>query len=68
MLLTHPERLNNYDDLYVDCAGDEFDNPGIDARFDHAPLFHFYDDEVRFGAGWIGNTHIRYGAASAFLP
>src|SRR3989338_5316196 len=49
MILTHPERLQHYDDLWIDCAGDEFDDPGADVRFGHAPCFYFIAGEVEFG-------------------
>jgi hypothetical protein len=68
MLLTHPERLAHYDDLYVDCAGDEFDDPDADVRFGHAPVFRFYVGWVRFGADWFGIADGYYGSASAFVP
>jgi len=68
MILTHPERLMNYDDLYIDCAGDEFDDPGAAVRFDRAPLFHFYDGKVKFDTYWFGYADGRYGSASAFVP
>jgi hypothetical protein len=67
MLLTHPERLMNYDDLYVDCAGDEY-APEADGDFSHAPFFRFDDDRVKFLAYWFGNARDNYGSASAFLP
>lgn len=67
MLLTHPERLMNYDDLYVDCAGDEY-APEADGGFSYAPLFCFDDGRVGFDAGWFFNAYDRYGSASAFLP
>jgi len=67
MLLTHPERLMNYDDLYVDCAGDEY-APEADGDFSYAPLFGFGVDRVEFRAYWFVDAHDHYGSASAFLP
>ena len=67
MLLTHPERLMNYDDLYVDCAGDEY-APEADGGFSYAPLFCFSDGRVRFGASWFGGAGDVCGSSSAFLP
>jgi hypothetical protein len=32
MLLTHPEQLMNYDDLYIDCAGDKYAPGGGDRQ------------------------------------
>ena len=67
MLLTHPERLQNYDDLWIDCAGDEF-APDSDGVFLDAPYFRFLDDRVRFGTGGVGRCSGHYGSASGFLP
>ena len=66
MLLTHPERLQNYDDLWIDCAGNEY-APGADGDFSRAPCFCFFDGEVRFGTVWFGDALSRYGSASGFL-
>lgn len=68
MILTHPERLMNYDDLWIDCSGDEFDDPDADVRFDRAPCFCFYDDKVKFGASFVGNANAYCGTASGFVP
>ena len=67
MLLTHPERLQHYDDLWIDCAGAEFSDGG-DGQFGLAPFFKFDDGKIRFGARWISNADGSYGSASAFLP
>lgn len=66
MLLTHPERLTQYNDLWIDCAGDEFSEG--DGVFDWAPCFLFYDDGVEFGAGYVDDAYENYGAVSGFLP
>lgn len=68
MILTHPERLQHYDDLWIDCAGDEYDNPGSGDRFDHAPFFRFHVGRVRFGSRWFDDASDGYGSASAFVP
>lgn len=67
MLLTHPERLMNYDDLYVDCAGDEY-APGAGGDFSSAPIFVFDDGRVGFYAYWFGFAGVCCGSSSAFLP
>jgi hypothetical protein len=68
MLLTHPERLMNSDDLWIDCAGDEF-APDANGGFSRAPVFLFYGGEIRFGANnWVDNADEDSGSASAFLP
>lgn len=66
MLLTHPEREVQWEQLHIDCAGDEF-APDADGDFSRAPLFDFYDGKVEFGADWFDRAYGRYGSASAFL-
>ena len=67
MLLTHADRLKHYDDLYVDCAGDEFHDPQFSAApFDHAPCFNFYGAELEFSAFWSGIANGFYGSASGW--
>jgi hypothetical protein len=68
ILLTHPERLEKYEDLFIDCAGDEYDYPGYDVRFGYAPCFVFSDGKVEFGARWVSVAYDVYGAASGFAP
>ncbi len=67
MILTHPERLQNYNDLYIDCAGDEF-SPEADGAFSRAPYFDFRDGEVGFDTHWVGDAYDYYGSASGFVP
>lgn len=67
MLLTHSERLAHYDDLWVDCAGDEF-ALDADGDFRSAPFFDFGDGCVGFRACWVVRAVQGYGSASGFLP
>lgn len=67
MLLTHPERLQHYDDLWIDCAGDEY-APAADGQFDYAPYFLFSDGRVKFDASDVDFASGVYGSASGFLP
>jgi len=67
MLLTHPERLVSYDDLWIDCAGDEY-APGADGGFSRAPCFGFRVGEIEFATDWFDDARSRYGSASGFLP
>lgn len=67
MLLTHPTRLQHLDDLWIDCAGDDF-SPDADGRFDRAPYFDFRDGGLGFGARWVGHAYDDYGSASGFSP
>ena len=67
MLLTHPERLQHYDDLWIDCAGDEF-APRAGGDFSGSPCFWFDDGRVRFGASDVGDAIDYFGSASVCLP
>ena len=66
MVLTHPERLVQWEQLHVDCAGDEF-APGAGGDFSSAPFFDFLDGKVEFYAFWYDRAYEFYGSASAFL-
>ncbi|MBX3027081.1 hypothetical protein KF840_19430 [bacterium] len=68
MLLTHPERLKHLDDLWIDCAGDEYDYPPDHDRFSRTPCFNFGGGRVRFGARWGTDADSMYGSASGFVP
>ncbi len=67
MLLTHPERLQHYDYLWIDCAGDEF-SPGPDGEFGSVPCFNFSHGRVEFDTCSISDSSAYCGSASAFLP
>jgi hypothetical protein len=67
MILTHEDRLKHYDDLWIDCAGADYDFDGF-GSWDDAPFFSFGDDEVEFGTRFLGHYGDRYGSASAVLP
>ncbi|MDR3547860.1 MAG: hypothetical protein P4M11_06280 [Candidatus Pacebacteria bacterium] len=67
MLLTHPERLQNTDDLWIDCGGAEF-SPGADGDFSRAPFFYFHGGRVKFDVGWVLGANELYGSVSGFAP
>lgn len=67
MLITHPERLVQWEQLHVDCAGDEFDSDA-DGSCSRAPLWFWHGVGVGFGTGWVDGPYARYGTASCFLP
>ncbi|TSC72876.1 MAG: Uncharacterized protein G01um101438_275 [Parcubacteria group bacterium Gr01-1014_38] len=67
MLLTHPERLQHYDDLWIDCAVDEY-APVAVGGFPGAPSFLFCGGWLRLGACWFDGAYGNYGSASGFLP
>ena len=67
MLLSHPERLAHYDDLWIDCGGDEF-APNADGDFSRSPYFWFNDDGVRFATYDVDDACVYFGSASVCLP
>ena len=67
IILTHPERFVRWEQLHVDCAGDEF-FPEADGKFDNAPFFSFSDGKVEFYTDWVSSTSALFGSASGFLP
>ncbi len=67
IILTHPERLVRWEELDMDCAGDEFSDEGVE-QFERAPCFFFSDDGVGFGTRVVSRPGGGYGSASALLP
>lgn len=66
MLLTNPIRLQQSEDLWIDCAGDEF---VLDAdEFNSAPYFCFNHGKVEFDADLVSNVSDCSGSISEFLP
>lgn len=66
MLLTHPERLQHHENLWIDCAGDEY-APDAGGDWSRAPLFGFGGGKVEFGTHWFGGGGGIYGSASGFV-
>ncbi len=66
MLLTHPDRLKNDNDLWLDCAGDEYSYEA-GTHFLHAPIFYFDDGGLQFAAHGVVHPHGFYGSPSGFL-
>jgi hypothetical protein len=64
MLLTHPERLKHFNDLWIDCAGDEFSFNG-GGGLGGAPCFFFFHGTVKFSTNDIVDVHAYFGSASA---
>jgi hypothetical protein len=67
MLLTHPERLQHYDDLWIDCAGDEF-SPAAGGAFSESPCFYFRGGRLQFVAHDVDDARGHYGSASGSSP
>ncbi len=66
ILLTHQNRLQHFDGLWIDAAGDEF-APDADGDFCRAPCFDFDGGGLGFDAYDVDNPHEYCGSASAFV-
>lgn len=67
MLLTHPEREVQFDQLHVDCVGDNFSD---DKRLgDKSPIFdiNYESGMLRLDTHFSDDVYGKYGSASAFL-
>ncbi|MFZ1626506.1 MAG: hypothetical protein WAT81_01720 [Candidatus Moraniibacteriota bacterium] len=67
LLLTHPEREVEWEQLHIDCSGDEY-SPDAGGQFVDAPIFGWNDGKLHFSYDWTNNADRRYGSASGFLP
>lgn len=67
MLLTHPERLVKYEDLWIDCAGDEY-APEAGGDFASAPCWYFSGGGLKFRSSGVDRAYSSFGSASAALP
>lgn len=66
MILSHPERLVQWEQLHIDCPGDEY-SPDAGGGFSRAPIFNFSGGRVEFLAGWVSHANERFGSASGFV-
>lgn len=67
MLLTHPERLVHYNNLWIDCPGDEYDH-FADGSWQVVPVWDFGGGRLELNAYWFGSARSGCGSASGFLP
>lgn len=67
MLLTHPERLQDYNDLCIDCPGDEY-SWDADGAFSKAPILSFGGGEGKFDTRGVSHACGRCGSASGLVP
>ena len=68
MVLTHPERLQQEHDLFVDAPGDAFDDKVADTRFGRTPCLCFENGRLEFGTHWTERAYDYNGSATGFLP
>ena len=66
VLVVHPGREAQWEQLHMDCAGDEFASDA-DGAFDLAPFFDCHDGGLKFLAAGVDVPGDRYGSASAFV-
>jgi len=65
--LVHPKRLVRFDELDMDCAGDEYAPVG-GSVFSGSLYVIFDDGRVEFDNRNLGNPNGYYGSVSGFLP
>jgi len=65
LLLVMPERLVAYENLFIDCPGDEY-NWGAGGGWSHYPYFYFRDDQLEFYADYSDGASGGCGSAVAF--
>ena len=66
ILLTHPDRLQHFDDLWIDCAGAEYSYQR-GGSFDLTVSFDFDGSKVEFEASSSRYPSDAYGSASGFV-
>ena len=66
IVLTHPERLVCWEELDMDCSGDEF-SPEADGDFSESPGFGFIGNKVEFGTRLVDGPDVGFGSVSGFL-
>jgi hypothetical protein len=64
--ITHPERFVRWEQLHVDCPGDEF-APDAGGAFSRAFYLSFLDGRVEFVTVLVDKPHAYFGSASGFL-
>lgn len=67
MTLTHPERFMRWEQLHVDCLGDEY-APRAYGRFVRAPSFGWNGGGLRFRTGTVESFAPRDSSVSFYLP
>lgn len=67
IVLTHGERLVHWEQLHMDCPGDEF-GPEAGNVFSRASVWRFGGGEVKFDAYDVTDPRGHYGSVSGFVP
>lgn len=66
-LIGQPGRLVAYEDLSLDCSGDEY-NWDADGEWSHCPYFDFSGGALEFSADWAVDAREDYGSVVALSP
>ncbi|MBI4023021.1 hypothetical protein HY375_02565 [Candidatus Berkelbacteria bacterium] len=66
-LLVHPERLVAYEDLWIDCPGDEYRSDADGDFFSALYFFVVGGGQLGFSSHWVGDAVEGYGSASGVL-
>lgn len=66
IVLAKPSLLQKWEDLGIDCPGDEYDLDEGDG-FSYAPCLYFVDGGLEFDNRWFRSAGEGFGSASAFV-
>lgn len=65
LVLTHPERLQTGNELWIDCSGAEYFDVGVWTR---VPYWNWHGGRLGLGWRWSHDAGGRYGSASLWRP
>lgn len=66
MLLTHPNRLLDWNQLQIDCGGDEYRRTS-NGKWEEAPIFLAKDNQTHFNARLVSLRNNKFGTATGFV-
>lgn len=67
ILITHPDRLRDTNDLWIDCAGDDYAIDG-DGDFSSSLSFRVLNGKLSLEVSSLREAGHGYGSATGFLP
>lgn len=68
MLLTHPNRIQDYDDLWLDCPGDEYLIDDVRSYDGGAPFVYYASNHLRFDAHSTSVCLGKQGSVTGWIP
>ena len=66
MILAHPERLVCWEQLHLECPGDEYDYGG--GRWADLFFFNWVQDRITMHTAWSVDANQNYGSVTGFIP